>query len=180
MNPIDNSIVRGALAGAVATVPMTWLMVAGKRYLPESEISRPLPPAELMEDIERKTGVALDSESHRAAVYVSHFGYGASSGVLFALTMGRLRRIPVWVSAPAFGIAVWAASYLGWIPAVGSRAEARKSSGERNSLMLVSHLVWGLAIASLIRRKPSEIVHDAMSGVSGSSRASRMIQTSVV
>jgi hypothetical protein len=180
MSLIDNSVVRGALAGAVATVPMTWMMITGRQYLPESELRRPLPPAELLEDIERKTGVALDSESHRAAVYVSHFGYGAFSGVVFALTLGRIRKVPVWLSAPGFGLAVWAASYLGWIRAAGSGAEARRSSSERNSLMVVSHLIWGLAIASLIRRKPTEIFHESMSGISGTSRASRMIQTSVV
>jgi uncharacterized membrane protein YagU involved in acid resistance len=49
------------------------------------------------------------------------------------------------------GTAVWLASYMGWIPAVGTLAPATRHPARRNALMIGVHLVWGASTAAAIR-----------------------------
>jgi hypothetical protein len=50
-----------------------------------------------------------------------------------------------------FGVGVWGASYLGWLPAVGLIQPAIRHPARRNALMLSVHLVWGLVTALTIQ-----------------------------
>jgi hypothetical protein len=127
----------GSLAGLAATVPMTATMARLRQRLPGPERYE-LPPAELAAE----TGLP-DSP---AATMLAHFAYGALMGALFGL---QRRRSPA-VGA-AFGVGVWAASYLGWIPALGLLAPATRHPARRNALMLAAHLAWGSALASGLR-----------------------------
>jgi hypothetical protein len=49
------------------------------------------------------------------------------------------------------GVAVWVASYLGWIPVVGILKPATLHPKRRNALMLVAHLVWGASTSLAMR-----------------------------
>jgi uncharacterized membrane protein YagU involved in acid resistance len=51
----------------------------------------------------------------------------------------------------AAGLAVWLASYMGWIPAVGNLEPATRHPARRNALMIVAHLVWGASTSASIR-----------------------------
>jgi len=51
----------------------------------------------------------------------------------------------------SFGVGVWAASYLGWIPAVGLLAPATRHPRHRSALMLAAHVVWGASLAAGLR-----------------------------
>ena len=55
------------------------------------------------------------------------------------------------VSGPASGVAVWLASYMGWIPAVGILEPAPRHPVRRNGLMIGAHLVWGWWTAAAMR-----------------------------
>lgn len=49
-----------------------------------------------------------------------------------------------------FGLGVWAASYLGLLPAAGVRHSPRYDVPARTALILTSHLVWGAAAGLLL------------------------------
>jgi uncharacterized membrane protein YagU involved in acid resistance len=126
----------GALAGFVATMPMTAVMSRLHRWLPAPE-RYPLPPRELTEDLpwpgsERSTGTL-----------VFHFLYGAAAGGL----LGATSRRPGLMAGAGYGVLVWMGSYLGWIPASRRLVPATRHPARRNRLMLAAHLVWGAALA---------------------------------
>jgi uncharacterized membrane protein YagU involved in acid resistance len=139
-------LVRGAIAGAIATVPMTLVMIGLFRRLPPEQ-RYPLPPRLITEDVAERAGaqpVMHDAALTRATL-AAHFGYGAATGALFPF-VARLR-YPLALVGPGYGLAVWAASYLGWIPALRILSPATRQPGERNALMLTAHVVWGAALA---------------------------------
>ena len=51
--------------------------------------------------------------------------------------------LPSVLKGIVFGIVVWLAVYLGWLPAVGMSEAATKQPIQRNALMIAAHLVWG-------------------------------------
>jgi Na+/proline symporter len=77
----------------------------------------------------------------------AHFFYGAAAGALIAFT--GTRHGPT--TGATAGAAVWAASYLGWIPALGVLRQAGEHPAQRNALMIGVHLIWGMATTLAIR-----------------------------
>lgn len=51
----------------------------------------------------------------------------------------------------AFGLAVWAGSYLGMLPALGIRLPLRKSFRDDHVQLVAAHLVWGAALGWLVK-----------------------------
>ena len=131
-------LLAGGIAGFAATLPMTLAMRALHRRLPEEE-SYPAPPRELID----RTFGALGEENARDLTLASHFAYGAAAGALTAALLPR----PGPVAGAAAGLAVWAGSYLAWIPAVGLLEPATDHPARRNAMMIAAHLVWGAAMA---------------------------------
>lgn len=135
-------ILIGALAGIGATIAMTAVMRRLHRRLPPPSRYL-LPPRELMQE----TLPRASERVLRHATTLSHFGYGAAAGALFtSMAPGRGA-----VAGMLYGTGVWAASYLGWIPAVGILKTAARHPGERNALMIAAHLVWGAILALTAR-----------------------------
>jgi hypothetical protein len=132
-------LVFGALAGLAATMAMTAVMRRGHKYLPIAE-QYPLPPREIVD----RTMNVKQEEATRSATMLSHFGFGALAGLLYALP--PLNR----VGGPSYGLGVWAASYLGWLPAFRILAPATDHPAQRNLLMLAAHVVWGLALTKCL------------------------------
>lgn len=137
---------RGGLAGLLATVPMTAVMLASHPRLPAGR-GYALPPRLITDHV---AGRPL-SPLRRAglgdpATLAAHFGFGAAAGSLYALLAPRLRqRYPVG-SGIAYGLAVWSGSYLGWVPAIGAMAPADRQPASRNAMMIAAHVVWGAAL----------------------------------
>jgi ribose/xylose/arabinose/galactoside ABC-type transport system permease subunit len=148
-----NGILLGAVAGLAATVPMSLAMKLMHERLPEHE-QYPLPPRAVTMEVAERAGVRehLDEGEREAATWAAHFGYGAACGALYgALAAGR--RVPPLAAGVGFGLAVWAGSYLGWLPAAGILRPATEHPPRRNALMIAAHVVWGagvgLAVAGL-------------------------------
>jgi uncharacterized membrane protein YagU involved in acid resistance len=152
MSNVMNRLFTGAIAGATATVPMTMVMEALHEQL-RGEPDRPLPPREITESVTAKAGVndAIPEPDKETLTLVAHFGYGAACGALFGLMAPRNVAAAVGCGT-LFGLGVWAGSYLGWLPALNVRHDARQDPPARNALMIAAHLVWGatagLAVAS--------------------------------
>ncbi|HZU38004.1 MAG TPA: DUF1440 domain-containing protein, partial [Gemmataceae bacterium] len=87
-------------------------------------------------------------DQHRTAALFAHFGYGASMGAGYGI-LGRHLRLPAAVRGILYGLAVYAVSYHGYLPALRIlRPIAQHPPGRRVSL-IAAHVVWGLATALL-------------------------------
>jgi hypothetical protein len=138
-------LLRGAAAGAAATVPMTIVMDALHEQLP-GEPARPLPPREVTESLSAKAGVENDiaEEDMQSLTLAAHFGYGAACGAVLGLIAPRHPAAAI-ATGMLFGLGVWAGSYKGWLPAMNVRHDAKHDPPARTGLMIAAHLVWGAA-----------------------------------
>ena len=136
--PLSTRLVLGAIAGFVATAPMTAVMYRMHRNLGRKK-RYPLPPREIVETV----APVLEGEPAKSTTLAAHFAYGALSGAALA----SIDRKPTITSGIAGGVGVWAASYFGWIPAAGILKPASRHPGNRNKLMILAHVMWGSAFA---------------------------------
>lgn len=146
-----NTILLGALAGFAATGPMSLAMKLMHEQLPPHE-QYPLPPRAVTMEVAEGAGVKqhLDEDEREAATWVSHFAYGTACGVVYAPLARALDEVPAPLTGAAFGLAVWAGSYLGWLPAAGILRPATEHPPRRTALMIAAHLVWGVAAGAVV------------------------------
>ena len=142
----------GALAGFVATAPMTVAMQAMHRLLPWRE-RYPLPPGQITRKLTAVIGLRkyMGKEEHVAAALASHFAYGALAGTLYAPLAHRIRLHPT-IGGLAYGLIVWAASYVGLMPALGILPPVAQHPARRTTLMIAAHMVWGSVTGLLFER----------------------------
>ena len=145
-------LLAGAVGGIAATAPMTAVMVALQHASPAAR-AQSLPPKQITVELAERAGLGreLDGTGEDAATTVSHFGYGGAVGALYPYVGERLPG-PTLLKGALFGLGVWAASYLGWIPAAGILRPATREPAGRNAMMIASHLVWGAATAAISER----------------------------
>lgn len=135
--------IQGAIAGFVATVPMTVFMLCTQRFLPKGQ-RYDLPPELITKDLADKAHVKqhMNKAQILAAATVSHFGYGTTMGVLYSL-LGRRLPIPPSLKGIVFGLIVWAASYQALLPMFGISESSHSETTRRNLMMIAAHVVWG-------------------------------------
>jgi uncharacterized membrane protein YagU involved in acid resistance len=143
---IASRLVIGAIAGFVGTMAMTAAMRRLHRRLPAKE-RYPLTPREIVDSIGDQLHMPLRNETAKDVTTATHFLYGAAMGALIsAMNPDTSKR-----GGAMAGVAVWLASYMGWIPAVGTLEPATEHPARRNALMIGVHLVWGSTTAAAIR-----------------------------
>ena len=130
-----------AVAGIVGTMAMTSAMRRLHARLPAEE-RYPLTPREIID-----AAIAPPDEAGRDLTTAAHFTYGAACGALVAAADPK----PSKRVGAAAGVAIWLASYMGWIPALNLLKPATEHPARRNALMIAVHLVWGTATASALR-----------------------------
>jgi uncharacterized membrane protein YagU involved in acid resistance len=143
---LTSRLVIGGIAGFVGTMAMTSAMRRLHRRLPAKE-RYPLTPREIVDSGSKQLGVPLAGEVAKDVTTAAHFAYGAACGAMIA----AMNPDPKKRTGAAAGAAVWLASYMGWIPAVGTLEPATRHPARRNLLMIGVHLVWGAATAAAIR-----------------------------
>jgi uncharacterized membrane protein YagU involved in acid resistance len=146
------SIFKGALAGFIATIPMTMVMLALYQWLPWHE-RYPLPPWRITYRMLRRSGAEehMEGDEQEAVALVNHFGYGAATGALYGLLARIFSIRSIW-GGVVFALSVWAGSYLGWLPATRLSPPATNEPARRNILMIASHVVWGSAMGLLFQQ----------------------------
>ncbi|MDQ1512606.1 MAG: hypothetical protein QOC59_448 [Microbacteriaceae bacterium] len=88
----------------------------------------------------------------QAASWTAHFGYGVAGGVLHDVL---LRARPTPANGVAFALALWAASYEGWVPVAGVLPPAHADDRRRVATMIAAHVVYGATLGALTgRRRP--------------------------
>jgi uncharacterized membrane protein YagU involved in acid resistance len=143
---LGTKLLIGGIAGFAGTLAMTAAMRRMHRRLPAQE-RYPLTPREIVDSGAKQAGIALADEAARDVTLAAHFAYGALTGAIVAAMNPDLKKR----GGAAAGFAVWVASYMGWIPAVGNLAPATRHPARRNALMIVAHLVWGASTAAAVR-----------------------------
>src|SRR3954464_8340142 len=141
-------LLRGAISGALATVPMTVAMDAMHQNLPNDE-QYPSPPEQIAAIVERRiVGTKLPEPAHKSVAMTSHFGYGTLVGALYG-PVSRLIPLPPALRGMAYAMGVWGASYLGVLPALDLFPPATEDTPNRNAMMIAAHLIWGSALGIL-------------------------------
>jgi uncharacterized membrane protein YagU involved in acid resistance len=140
------SWLKGALAGFIATVPMTVFMLTTQRFLPKGQ-QYELPPELITKELAHRAHIRwhMNKTQILAATLLSHFGYGAAMGALYSPLHKNLP-LPGVLKGVIFGFVVWAGSYLGLLPLLGISESAHKEPVRRNLMMIAAHLVWGLTM----------------------------------
>lgn len=146
----QTALMNGALAGFAATLPMSAVMLAAREFLPPQE-QYPLPPSEIVSDVAQKAGAeeAAAGPEHNLLTTTAHFAYGAAAGALYAVLPHQVSPSPA-LNGTLFGLAVWAGSYLGLLPALGILRPATEHPARRNALMIAAHVVWGSTLGALV------------------------------
>lgn len=143
---LGTRLLIGGIAGFVGTMAMTSAMRRLHAKLPERE-RYPLTPREIVDSGSEQLRILLAEEAAKDVTTAAHFAYGALTGAMLA----AMNPDPRKRTGAAFGAAVWLASYMGWIPAVGTLEAATRHPARRNALMIAVHLVWGTTTAAAIR-----------------------------
>ena len=133
----------GGLAGFVATLPMTVVMVMGYRRLPVRDRFT-WPPYKIT--IKASKGIGLSRRQgpreRLQLALAAHFGFGTAAGGLYGL-LAEIIPLPSVVAGALYGVIVWAASYLGWLPLTGLYQPPSQESPRRQAVLLAAHLIWG-------------------------------------
>jgi hypothetical protein len=135
-----NRLVAGGLSGALATAAMTGWMAAGRLLGPHGEP----PPKRLVRRAARRIGLPARHTSPLTwiATGAAHLGFGAGSGALYAVAVRR----STTTRGMAFGLAVYAVSYAGWIPALDFLPPPHRDRPWRQWTTLTAHLVYGAVL----------------------------------
>jgi len=145
-------VLSGAVGGFVATVPMTAAMELMHERLPWWERYH-LPPSQIISRITERIGLRkyMSQPEHMTATLLAHFVYGTATGAVYAPIASRVP-IPGALKGVAFGLLVWATSYLGFLPGLGILRPATRQPPRRTALMIVAHIVWGSVLGIVADR----------------------------
>lgn len=138
-----NPLLRGALAGAVATVPMSAVMLTMRHHMGEQ------PPDVITTAAAEAVGADPSEAEADALASVAHLAFGAVGGAAYAL-------LPSWGPPPLRGVltglATWASAYQGWVPALEIMPPASEDRPKRTLIMIGAHVVYGAALGLLEQR----------------------------
>ena len=145
-----NVLVRGVLGGAAATTAMSVPMLVAQRlgWMGKQPPERIVEAALDAADLDTTTNASED-----VLAVASHYAFGIGCGVLFSVLHAR-RRLPgpAIVHGVAFGMMVWALSYLGWVPALGILPPAHRDRSGRRRTMVLGHVVYGAVLGATVAR----------------------------
>lgn len=138
----SSGVLRGALAGTVATLPMSLFMLGAQK----AGLMGKQPPEHITESFLDRIGIRKrPDEAEDVLAALNHFVFGAVGGAIYGLV--RRERVPEVPQGMAFGLAMWAASYKGWVPAAGIMPDPDHDRPGRPTAMIAAHLLFGGALA---------------------------------
>jgi hypothetical protein len=142
--------IAGAAIGVGATLGMSAIMVAGRRA---GWMSRQ-PPEEIVEQSAmRATGDRPDEPTTDALGAVAHLAFGALGGAAYAVAWSRtLPAAPAPLLGIGYATGIWAASYLGWVPALRLMPPADRDEPGRPIVMVAAHWVYGALLGAAVER----------------------------
>jgi uncharacterized membrane protein YagU involved in acid resistance len=142
-------VLKGAAAGFAATVPMTIAMEALRACFPREQTRR-APPREVIDRTVDKTtnGAVVESKDRFLLTTAAHFGFGTAAGALYAAFVASRRSSGML--GVTYGLAVWGLAYGVALPSLGLHPAASEDTGERNQVLIASHVVWGWSVGKMM------------------------------
>lgn len=148
MSGVGAVVLRGAGAGAAATVPMSLVMWAARRL---GMLGEP-PPRKIVERLLVTSGARPRRWRRRGLPWLSHLAFGVGAGALFGAVAGRLRtRSGRAVAGALYGATVWTGMYGYVLPALGLMRRPSRDRQGRPVSMAVAHLVYGAALGAMLQ-----------------------------
>jgi hypothetical protein len=148
VDPTASKIVtsaEGAVAGVGATLVMTAVMEAGRRW----SSFRAHPPTRIVRKVlAGNPDCRLPGELVLAGL--AHLGYGASCGVLFAVLTRRRPMIGPRLGV-RYGLLLWLIGYGMWVPAIGAVPPPQRDQPGRQLTLVAAHIVYGLVLTAGLR-----------------------------
>ena len=153
MRALLRTIVRGAAAGALGTALMTPAQLIGLKPRSRRDRARWM-PRRVFSRVTDRLGLArgTTADEKTALAGGAHLAYGAAFGALYALW----RRGPGGnlASGVAFGLAVWAFSYAGILPAARIVRPPDQQDPAQNWRLVAAHVVYGAVLGLTVGRGP--------------------------
>ncbi|MDQ3043724.1 MAG: DUF1440 domain-containing protein [Chloroflexota bacterium] len=142
--------VVGGIAGSVAMLPLfggaKWAGIT-QEMAPYRVVDR----AAAVAAQSTEAGGQVEREQRTVAMATSHTLYGVMGGVFYALIQEELE-LPTIIAGPAFGLAMWAAGYLGWLPATGVLPEPWDQETGDALTPLAANVIYGLTLGVVERQ----------------------------
>lgn len=140
----------GAAGGAVATFAMSAAMMLEKKLGLLGEH----PPKKIVQTLRRRSGIfSASRQTDNVVTTLAHWGFGMATGALFGLLHRRSQGTArASLLGAGYGAAVWAASYAGWIPALGIMRTPRRDRPGRPTSMIAAHLIFGSVLGAFVER----------------------------
>lgn len=141
------AVLRGTLAGAAATLPMTAVMIA-LGQLNKRQRHEPFPPRRVTAGLLNRSGIWKRSGKRRRSLLTQfgHFGFGAFSGAIYGVYTA-LQPSNRASEGIGYGLLIWAGSYAGWLPALRIVAPPWQVPASRTLQMITAHIVWGAGLS---------------------------------
>lgn len=142
---MEEYAVRPAISGLIATSAMSAVLAVTRKV---GLLGTP-PPKRITASAFRKIGLSprrTPNPLFHAAWIAAHLAYGAFCGVLYH-PVGRFIHVHRYLRGLAFGLLVWAASYLGALPALGLYPRPNRDRNSRTASMIAGHIVFGITLA---------------------------------
>jgi hypothetical protein len=140
---LPTRIALGAVAGVAGTMVMQAMMMTSGKFLPESKPPIKQDPGKFMLD---KVPIDVPEAVRPLAEKSLHLGYGMTSGAIYGAL--RARRGSAVFDGALLGIGVWAAGYLGWLPAADLMPPVTKQTPQQIAVPIVQHAIFGVAVAT--------------------------------
>jgi hypothetical protein len=145
MGAVLGGLLASAAEGVIATGAMSAVMIAGDRLGMMGE----QPPVAIARTALREAGVDRRAGLASVVAPVAHLAFGAAGAMAYGLLRQLVPRVSRISLGVAFGLAVWAVSYEGWIPALRILPPAEDDRRGRPAVMVVAHVVYGLVLGWL-------------------------------
>lgn len=140
MNSWIERAVAGALAGVVGTTAMSVPIFLAREF----GVIGQAPPKEIARNAALETGTRQHMTHQEFSVgwLLAHLGYGAGSGLVFALVR-RFLPLNSPILGAVYGSILWAVSYLGVMPALGLYPLQQGAARRVVAVMLPAHWIYG-------------------------------------
>ena len=148
---------RGAAGGLAGTLAHSAVMFAARA----AGLGGELPPKAITDEMLESLGANPSEPTRQVLAVANHVGFGLATGALFGLVQPRMSRGKSMAVGAAYGLAVWLASYEGWVPKVlGALPHARRDRWDRQAMMIAAHVAFGAALGAVTARPPAHDRHD--------------------
>lgn len=144
---VARSVLGGMVGGVIGAVAMLPVFEGGRRL----GLMRETPPNRVIDravaTANATTGIdgQVEAEERTVASTATHILYGAAAGAIYGVLQDELS-LPAAPGGMAFGIALWTAGYVGWMPALSVLPRPWQQRTSDALVPFAAHLVYGVAL----------------------------------